>query len=514
MKGWDMYKKIHELKQEGFKKRTVARMAQLSRETVDKYWDMSEEGYLVLRSESKHRLRKIEAYRDFMVKELEKWSEITASQMHDHLREKLMADQAEWLPSRRTVQDYVCHLREELGIPTMAKIRQYEAVEELAYGKQAQVDMGVQTMKDIFGKSVKVYVFAMVLSRSRHKFMTFQLRPFNAEDFVLAHDMAFNYYCGKRPEEIAYDQDRVMAVSENAGDILLTERFEAYRQYAGFTLYLCHARDPESKGKIESVIKYIKKNFLTCRVFNGIAELNSAGLAWLDRTGNGTKHETTKMVPSRVFAEESRHMAKVPRLGEVPKPREAVIRPDNVVNYKQNRYRVPRGTYTPGRKVRIEPNHEEGTVRFYDIKTDELLAEHEIAHGVGKLVGKRTEKKPGGKTGEVLKSKVLLGFSEIPDLPSYVELVLEKYNRYVLPQLRVFHGVQEQYSKTALAEALEYCLEHDLYSANDYRDTLVFLAQPKPEKPEARGELPAKYSSVQAQTRSISVYGQLTGGAL
>jgi transposase len=509
-----MYKKIQELKRHGFKKRKAAREARVSRETVDKYWDMSEEEYLTLRSESLVRGSKLDGYRWFIEEKLKEWNEITTAQIHDHLLEKLLEEQADWKPSRRTTQEYVGRLREELGLPTMTKIRQYEAVEELPYGKQAQVDMGVKTMEDVFGKRVKVYIFAMVLSRSRQKYVYFQLRPFNAEDFVQAHDMAFQYYCGKRPAEIAYDQDKVMAVSENAGDLLLTERFEAYRQYAGFSLYLCHAYDPESKGKIESVVKYVKGNFLTCRRFGGIQELNSAGLSWLDRTGNGTKHETTKMVPSRVFVEEERHMVKVPRLGAEPKPLEGTIRPDNVVHYKQNRYRVPRGSYAPGRKARIEPNLTEGIVRFYNLETNEFLAEHEIDPGVGRTVGAKTARKPGGKTGEELKSKVLSGFSEIPDLPSYVELVLEKYQRYVLPQLRIFRDVQEQYSKPALAEALEYCLAHDLYSANDYRDTLVFLSQPVPEPPEKRGELPVKYSSVQAQTRSVSVYGQLTGGAV
>jgi transposase len=505
-----MYKKIQELKKLGFKKRKASREAGVSRDTVDKYWDMSEKEYLDILSESRRRGSKLDHYRSFIIEEIQKWSEITSSQIHDHVKEKALAEEAVWIPSQRLVQEYVAILRNELGLPTMSKIRQYEAVEELPYGKQAQVDMGVCIMKDAYSKNVKVYIFVMVLSRSRQKFMYFQLRPFNADDFVEAHNLAFRYYCGCRPHEIAYDQDRVMTVGENAGDLLLTERFETYRRYAGFSLYLCHAFDPESKGKIENVVKYVKNNFLSCRTFTGIAELNSEGLKWLDRTGNGKKHETTKMVPSRVFLEEVRHMERVAELSSEPKPTDVVIRSDNVVHYKQNRYRVPRGTYAPGRKARIEPNPGKGTVSFYDAKTNELLAEHEIAVGVGKLVGSPSKKNPGGKTGEELKSKVLLDFEAIPDAQSYVELVLEKYQRYVLPQLRIFRKTQELYTKRELSDALTYCLNHDLYSANDFRDTALFLAQPKHEAPVKSGELPAKYSSVMAQTRSVSVYGQLT----
>ena len=51
-------------------------------------------------------------------------------------------------------------------------------------------------------------------------------------------------------------------------------------------IFLCRGNDPQSKGKIESVIKYIKGNFLACRIYRGISVLNSDGLAWLERTAN------------------------------------------------------------------------------------------------------------------------------------------------------------------------------------------------------------------------------------
>ena len=51
-----------------------------------------------------------------------------------------------------------------------------------------------------------------------------------------------------------------MAVSENAGDLVLTEAFETYVRYAGFTVHLCRGYDPQSIGKIERVVGYIKNN--------------------------------------------------------------------------------------------------------------------------------------------------------------------------------------------------------------------------------------------------------------
>ena len=42
---------------------------------------------------------------------------------------------------------------------------------------------------------------------------------------------------------------------------------------------------PQSKGKVEEVIGYVKQSFLEGRVYTGIDSLNSAALAWLDREG-------------------------------------------------------------------------------------------------------------------------------------------------------------------------------------------------------------------------------------
>ena len=281
---------------------------------------------------------------------------------------------------------YVALVREKEGIPKPTKIRQYGENPELPFGYQAQVDMGEKKMKDINGNSLKIYIFGMVLSSSRHKFVLFQLDPFTAETFVRAHDLAFKYY-GGRPSEIVYDQDRVMVVSENRGDIIYTETFENYRNYAGFSIHLCRGSDPESKGKIESVVKFVKGNFLSCRVFHGIAALNSSGLQWLDRTGNGKVHETTKMIPAVVFREEQKHLKSVPGISErIVLPKTAIVRKTNVVMYRQNRYCMPKGTYSPGRKVKIETDEERQKISFLDIEDGSLIEEHKLNDGIGQCI--------------------------------------------------------------------------------------------------------------------------------
>jgi hypothetical protein len=365
-------------------------------------------------------------------------------------------------------------------------------------------------MVDPYGVKVRIYIFAMVLSHSRQKYVCFQIKPFTGEDFVRAHDMAFRFY-GGRPSEIVYDQDRVLAVSENAGNVLYTETFESYKNYAGFSVRLCRRNDPESKGKIEAVIKFVKNNFMKYRVYNGIDELNSAGLSWLDRTANGQKHETTQMIPSRMFKEEVKHLIQVPLLSESVKPSEAIIRPTNVIHYLQNRYEVPKGTYFPGRKAKIEADDEK--VKFYDAQTGEIFAEHTVFKGKGKKISlhRNAERFKETRYDEV-KARVLDNFAGLCGAQPYIEKITERFPRYIRDQLSIIVKTQELYSQTELEKALEYCIERELYSATDFRDTLIYFRQENPVQSIKPVRLPAKYSTVTALQRTLDIYNAVIPG--
>ena len=74
---------------------------------------------------------------------------------------------------------------------------------------------------------------------------------------------------------------RLLAVSENAGDLIMTAEFTKYHQTRKFNIYLCRKSDPESKGKIEQVVKFVKNNFSKNRIFVSLADWNHSCQAWL-----------------------------------------------------------------------------------------------------------------------------------------------------------------------------------------------------------------------------------------
>ncbi|WP_299095891.1 DDE-type integrase/transposase/recombinase, partial [uncultured Metabacillus sp.] len=135
--------------------------------------------------------------------------------------------------------------------------------------QQVQVDFGYTKQKTISGKEIKLCFISFVLSHSRYKYVEWLDRPFTTRDVIRSHENAFEAF-GGIPKEIVYDQDSLIVVSENKGDLILTSEFLSYREERGFNLYVCRKADPESKGKIENVVKFIKRNFAKHRIFHNL----------------------------------------------------------------------------------------------------------------------------------------------------------------------------------------------------------------------------------------------------
>ena len=248
MKGYCVYSQIQQLKEKGFKKNTVAKMLGINRRTVNRYWNMLADDYEI-NATNICRETALSEHETTILKWLRDYPSMSAAQVCDWLKEYYSAEFTE-----RTVSRFVKGLREEYGIKKITEPREYEAVAELPMGQQMQVDFGEKWMKDVEGGRIKVYVAAFVLSCSRYKYAEAQSRPYRATDLVAACHRCFRYI-GGMPHEIVFDQDSIVCVSENNGDIIHTYEFEKLRQECKFSVYMCRGADPESKGKIESVRK-------------------------------------------------------------------------------------------------------------------------------------------------------------------------------------------------------------------------------------------------------------------
>uniref|UniRef100_UPI001E401FA3 helix-turn-helix domain-containing protein n=1 Tax=Lentibacillus kapialis TaxID=340214 RepID=UPI001E401FA3 len=234
---------IYQLKKQGFKIRRIARKLGISRTTVYKYLDKSPEEMGEWMASTQTRRKKLDPYEMLIQTWLSEHPDLSASQIHDWLLERY----TDLKVGESTVRLFVNELRDKYNIPKTEAMRDYQGLQDPPMGQQAQVDFGHTVQKTPDGKEVKLTFITFVLSHSRYKFVKWLDRPFTTNDVIDCHEQAFHAF-GGIPYEIVYDQDALIVVSENAGDLILTEAFQAYREERKLTMYVCRKADPESKG--------------------------------------------------------------------------------------------------------------------------------------------------------------------------------------------------------------------------------------------------------------------------
>lgn len=510
------YGKIQEQKRIGLKKSQVSRNLGLDYKTVMKYWDMSPDEFAATVESSKIRCKKADKYKDFVVECLTDYPDISAAQIYDWIKERNQLETLDF--QKRAFRDFVKSVREEYDIQKPEVARQYEAVEEMEPGEQAQVDMGEIILESSTGRHKKVYCFGMVLSHSRYKFILWQEHPFTTESFIIAHIKAFTFF-GGRPKEIVYDQDKILAVSENHGDIIYTAGFQNYIDEIKFKVFLCHGYDPESKGRIENVIKYAKHGFAKHRIFTDINSFNADCIAWLKRTGNAEEHGTTHKIPAEVFKFEQEYLLPVSEYNFVVATDESItyqVRKDNIVCYKGNRYRVPKGTYAPGKQVYMVIK-DDNTVAITDVLTKEVYAVHPLSNDKGKLIGQKRSYRDKSQSLIDLESALEDLFDNDELVKPFLEHIHQEKPRYYRDQLGVIKKLFEEWNKDQIIEGIKYCSEKELYTAGDLKSTVIYLFERKTDikkNKKAVNNLPDKYKGTSPEVRDLSVYEAAMGGVI
>ncbi|HHY12938.1 MAG TPA: IS21 family transposase, partial [Firmicutes bacterium] len=273
--------------------------------------------------------------------------------------------------SERTVRRYLSTIRPR-------RERVYRPVETLP-GEQAQADWGHLGFINANGKRQHLYAFSFVLSYSRIRYVQFTTRQ-DTLTFLHCLQNALEYVGGV-PQVILFDNAKTV-VSERVGSVIQFNRdLMRFALQYGFKPDACWVYDPESKGKVESTVKYVRNNFFYGRFVIDLETLNSEGLQWCDEVANEKIHGTTGEVPSDRLAEE-RHA-----LLSLPVHREALftqvtrnIRKDRTFPFETNHYVVP-GEYARKKAiVHVYPKQLEVYVG------DSRIAVHERCFERGQLI--------------------------------------------------------------------------------------------------------------------------------
>jgi hypothetical protein len=365
-------------------------------------------------------------------------------------------------------------------------------------------------MTDVDGHRKKVYFFAMVLSRSRFKFVCFNEQPFTTETAIAAHEAAFAFI-GGYPGELVYDQDKVLLVNENKGDLIFTDAFRAYLQSRPFKVRFCRKSDPQSKGKIENVIKYVKYNFLRGRVYFGIPVLNDQAIDWLGRTANAKVHSTTLKIPALEWEQELVHLIPLKQPFAIVRDNPVYnVTKDNVIHFKGCTYSVPDDTFQKP-KTEVVVRQQDGCLIICNTAGEEIVR-YTISLLKGQQVRNNNHKRDHSKKVKELIAQATGLFTDQDKAIGYLDNIHKQMPRYARDQINMIASAGKKYTTQEMDQTLAYCLENNLPRAVDFEPVLLSIKK-QMATPQALTEgvdrLQNPKYRIKPQTSSISDYKQI-----
>lgn len=249
------------------------------------------------------------------------------------LLEKLQADGYKGQIS--ILRDYMKKTRDRLA--TEAVIR-YETVP----GLQAQVDWLELGLVRVGPSLRKRYAFVMVLGYSRRAFVCFT-ESMKMSVLQACHVAAFIYF-GGAPQEILYDNMKTAFVYDREKSMFQPNKdLLKLAVHYGFTPKRCRVRRPQTKGKVERFIRYIRSSFIPRNPDLGLPleELDARMLNWLEKVDSKILRDFGMSRRER-FQQEASVLHKLPASPyDAREVHELVVHRDSTIVFEGNRYSMP-----------------------------------------------------------------------------------------------------------------------------------------------------------------------------
>src|SRR3990167_1608576 len=194
--------------------------------------------------------------------QVEEWCQqgIQASTIHAALERK-----HGFMGSYDAVQRFVKKIKDKLNTKVTTIL-------EFKPGECAQVDFGAgpSFIDESTGEVIKTWIFVMVLAWSRHQYAEIVLNQ-NVETWLGCHRRAFEWF-NCVPSKIIIDNAKCAIVKACYHDPEVQRSYAECAEGYGFIISACPPRDPQKKGRVESGVKFVKKNFLPLRDFSNLIQ--------------------------------------------------------------------------------------------------------------------------------------------------------------------------------------------------------------------------------------------------
>jgi transposase len=170
-------------------------------------------------------------------------------------------------------------------------------------GEDMQVDFG--TVGELYDPETKrlrtAYVFVATLGYSRHQYaeLVFDQKTVT---WIALHKRAMEYFGGV-PRRVIPDNLKAAVLQILVHEPILGDAYRRMALYYGFLISPTIPHTPRHKGKVESGVHYVKRNFMAGQEFVDIQVANEHLRNWIVNTAGVRQHGTTSEAPLRLFQE-------------------------------------------------------------------------------------------------------------------------------------------------------------------------------------------------------------------
>lgn len=241
-------------------------------------------------------------------------------------------------------------------------------------GEAFQMDWGFTDVITPDGAVYRAACFAMICHSCGECYIEFFPNA-KQENLFIGMIHAFQYM--GVPEYVLTDNMKSVVIRRDMqGNPVWQSDYDAFMKTVGFSTKLCKPRHPFTKGKVERLVRFVKDNFLTDRVFSNITDLNWQALDWCNRQNN-IYHRCIDGIPQQLHSEHcSEHLQSLPKTNAImfyicP---ERKISFDGFINYEGRRFGVPY-SYS-GSTARVSRSSD--TLYIYSADLSRLLVTHNI----------------------------------------------------------------------------------------------------------------------------------------
>jgi len=230
-------------------------------------------------------------------------------------------------------------------------------------GRQMQVDFG-SGLTHIAGNLYRIHYLVFVLGYSRMMYVEIVPNQ-NLETLISAHLNAFRYF-GGIPLQGLYDNMRQL-VHRIQKQKIFTAQWNDFTSFYDLETVLQAPYHPQTKGKVERMIPYVRDHVLYGKKYNNLLELEESKQRFLEEVANCRHHSVLQTRPIDRFPTEQEYLRSFHKLYPLQRMQERKVRVQGDVVIRQKRYFL--SACQPGDKICILPK-EEGHYRFFQKNTN------------------------------------------------------------------------------------------------------------------------------------------------